>query len=157
MQWKNYKWMNKAAFFIFCLAFSFSCFAQKDSVAVKHKVTHSHDKYYTKPRIDVNDVIAYMDSIGIKHSEVVIKQALLETGHFRARLLMDRNNLFAFRFTKHYMRFSHWEKSVDYYKNWQDRFYTNDKEDYYLFLKRVRYARAKNYINVLKQVRVKKN
>lgn len=98
-----------------------------------------------------------MDSIGIKHSEVVIKQALLETGHFRARLLMDRNNLFAFRFTKHYMRFSHWKKSVDYYKNWQDKFYTNDKEDYYLFLKRIRYARAKNYINVLKQVRVRTN
>lgn len=157
MQWKKYNWMKKVVFIIFCLAFSFSCFGQKDSVAVKRKITHSRNKYYAKPRIDVNDVMTYMDSVGIKHSEVVIKQALLETGHFRARLLMDRNNLFAFRFTKHYMRFSHWEKCVDYYKKWQDKFYTNDKEDYYLFLKRIRYARANNYVNVLKQVRVKKN
>jgi hypothetical protein len=129
-------------------------FACADSISVQKKVSHPLHLYYSKPQIDVNLVIAYMDSIGIKHPEVVIKQALLETGHFRSRLLIDRNNLFAFRFSKHYMRFKDWRNSVEYYKKWQDKFYTNPDEDYYLFLQRVKYARTKKYIKVLKQVKI---
>lgn len=76
---------------------------------------------------------------GIQHPEIVMKQAMLETGNFRAPMLMSRNNLFGFR-TQAYLRFENWQESVAYYKRWQDRRYTNRSENYFRFLDRIRYA-----------------
>jgi flagellum-specific peptidoglycan hydrolase FlgJ len=123
--------------------------------SVSKQTTKKESKYYLKSQLNPVEVKYYMDSIGIKHSEVVLKQALLETGHFKSKLLMNKNNLFAFRFTKRYMNFETWQMSVDYYKQWQEKFYTNDKEDYYHFLRRIKYARSPEYIKVLKKVRIK--
>lgn len=141
--------------FLFLIAAIFNSgtlFAFSDSTKVVAK-KHKKEKYYNKPRININDVKNYMDSIGVLNSDIVLKQALLETGHFKAKLLMDKNNLFAFRFTKHYMSFINWQASVDYYKKWQDKFYTNHSENYYDFLKRIKYARSPHYIKVLKLVK----
>ena len=143
--------------FVFLIALIFNSdnlFAFSDSAKVVVN-KHRKEKYYKQPRVNVDDVKSYMDSIGILNSDIVLKQALLETGHFKAKLLMDKNNLFAFRFTKRYMSFINWQASVDYYKKWQDKFYTNQSENYYDFLKRIRYARSPHYIKVLKQVKAR--
>ncbi|HOZ89816.1 MAG TPA: glucosaminidase domain-containing protein [Bacteroidia bacterium] len=143
--------------FVFLIALIFNSdnlFAFSDSTKVVVKKPKK-EKYYKRSRIAVEDVRNYMDSIGILNSDIVLKQALLETGHFKAKLLMDKNNLFAFRFTKRYMSFINWQASVDYYKKWQDKFYTNQSENYYDFLKRIRYARFPHYIKVLKQVKAR--
>ena len=147
----------KQCTFLFLIAAIFNSgtlFAFSDSTKVIVK-KHKKEKYYNKPRININDVKNYMDSIGVLNSDIVLKQALLETGHFKAKLLMDKNNLFAFRFTKRYMSFINWQASVDYYKKWQDKFYTNQSENYYDFLKRIRYARSPHYIKVLKLVKAR--
>lgn len=146
--------LQKMIILFMLILISENSIALPDSTAAKRKVTHSPKLYYKKQIIKPEEVIAYMDSVGIKHPEIVIKQALLETGHFRAKLLMDKNNLFAFRYSKHYMRFKDWRSCVDYYKQWQDKKYTNPNEDYYKFLKRMRYARSHNYIHVLKNVKI---
>lgn len=86
-----------------------------------------------------------------------MQQALLETGHLASPYLMKRNNLFAFRVTEEYMSFKNWKASVEYYKRWQDRHYTNHQEDYYTFLKRKHYSGSPNYTDVLKKVRFKKS
>ena len=114
-------------------------------------------KYYKTPILDVEKVIDFMDSIGIVHSEIVIKQALLETGHFKSRFLMDKNNLFAFRYTKKYISFETWQASVIYYKKWQDKNYKDHTEDYYHFLRRLKYARSANYIALLKKIKITPN
>ena len=99
----------------------------------------------------LDSVFTYMCQKGIKHGDIVIRQVIVETGWLKAPFLMSRNNLFGFRSTK-YIRFKSWKSSVDYYKKWQDKYYTNDKEDYYKFLIRIKYASAKNYTSYLKRI-----
>jgi len=104
-----------------------------------------------------DSVYAYILATDIKHPEIVLKQAILETGWFTSKLLMKRNNLFAFRSTKKYMRFETWQKSVEYYKRWQNDNYTNPKENYYTFLRRKKYARNPDYVKTLKRISLKRN
>lgn len=103
-----------------------------------------------------DSIYAYIQACGIQHPDVVMQQALLETGHLKSGYLMERNNIFAFRVTKEYMRFTDWKACVKYYKRWQEKHYTNTKENYYSFLKRIGYSGTHNYTDVLKRVRIKK-
>ncbi|MFM2307200.1 MAG: hypothetical protein RLZZ367_1869 [Bacteroidota bacterium] len=101
-----------------------------------------------------DSIHAYIVLVGIQHPDIVLKQAILETGWFQSKMLMDKNNLFGFRASKKYMRFDSWQACIDYYKTWQDKNYTNPEENYYAFLKRMRYARTKDYIRVLKHIKI---
>ncbi|HLP52513.1 MAG TPA: glucosaminidase domain-containing protein [Chitinophagales bacterium] len=99
-----------------------------------------------------DSVYAYILASDIKHPEIVLKQAILETGWFQSKMLMKKNNLFAFRSTKKYKQFDTWQASIDYYKKWQDEYYTNPEENYYTFLKRKKYAHTPEYIRILKNI-----
>ena len=55
------------------------------------------------------------------------------------------------------MSFDSWQKSVEYYKNWQSKHYTNPDEDYYVFLKRIKYATSENYKSMLLGVKLPKD
>ncbi|MFN5642532.1 MAG: glucosaminidase domain-containing protein [Sphingobacteriales bacterium] len=101
-------------------------------------------------KLDTDIVFAYICKVGIKHPEIVIRQALLETGNFKSPYLMNKNNLFGFKHNT-YLSFNSWKESVEYYKKWQDKRYKNDKEDYYTFLVRIKYARSTAYISKLKK------
>lgn len=122
---------------------------KKKTVAKK-----SHSAFYKTPQLDKAQVKQYMDSIGIKNSDIVLRQALYETGYFKHKAGMQKNNLFGFRHSKTYMRFSSWRACVDYYKKWQDKNYQDATEDYYKFLERIKYARSPVYIAHLKNVKV---
>ena len=89
----------------------------------------------------IDSVACYICSKNIAHKEIVMHQAIVETGWFRAEFLMSRNNLFGFR-SKNYLRFNNWKESVDYYETWQKKRYTDPKEDYYHFLERIKYGAA---------------
>ena len=80
-----------------------------------------------------------------------MRQVILETGWLKSKYLMSKNNIFGFR-NKNYITYASWKDCVDYYKKWQDKYYTNDKEDYYKFLIRIKYASAKNYTSYLKRI-----
>lgn len=88
---------------------------------------------------------------GIRNPEIVMRQVILETGWLKSPFLMKRNNLFGFR-AKEYLRFEDWRESITYYHNWQKINYLNPNENYYDFLKRIKYAQADNYIKVLKDI-----
>ena len=100
--------------------------------------------------------MAFLDSVGnyiciagIKHPEIVMKQAIWETGWFKSGFLMKKNNLFGFR-GKSYLSFNKWQESVDYYKKWQERHYDEKKyKDYYDFLTQIRYGHS-GYAKTLK-------
>jgi len=102
-------------------------------------------------------VYAYILKYEIKHPEIVLKQAILETGWFTSKHLMSRNNLFGFRSTKKYKHFKSIEACVEYYKKWQDDRYTNPEENYYHFLQRIRFSRSPEYIATLKRISLKRN
>jgi len=90
--------------------------------------------------------------LNIKHPEVVMRQAILESGWMRAPFLMKRNNLFGFRSTT-YLVFKDWKDSVAYYKSWQDKHYrAAEHKDYVAFLISIRYASA-GYTEHLRKIR----
>jgi hypothetical protein len=99
----------------------------------------------------IDSVACYICASDIAHKEIVMHQAIVETGWFRAEFLMSRNNLFGFR-SKNYLRFNNWKESVDYYEQWQKKRYTNPKEDYYKFLERIKYG-APGYSNGLRKIK----
>jgi hypothetical protein len=103
-------------------------------------------------RIDyeqIDKVYDYILGKKIQHPEIVLHQAILETGWLNGKYLMSRNNLFGFR-KKKYMRFKNWKESVDYYKRWQVKHYKNPKEDYYDFLLRIKFATKQYKTHLLK-------
>ncbi|MFC4232509.1 glucosaminidase domain-containing protein [Parasediminibacterium paludis] len=106
--------------------------------------------------VSENDVYCYMNSIGIQHSEVVLKQAIYESGHFKSRIFKSKNNLFGFRRTKTYMKFKSWQSCIDFYKKWQDKYY-HGEEDYYQFLQKKNFAGNKkfNYAKQLKNIKIR--
>lgn len=103
----------------------------------------------------VQEVYTYIVCAGIKFPDIVLRQAIWETGWFKSKHMIHKNNLFGFRHTKKYMDFKNWQECVDYYKNWQLRQYTREGEDYYAFLIRIKYAQSKKYIECLKSLNVK--
>lgn len=98
----------------------------------------------------IDSVFNYICESKILHAEIVIKQAVLETGWFKSKFLMKKNNIFAFR-KKEYLTFKSWKDCVDYYKTWQKKHYTNPQENYYQFLVRIKYA-APEYPKHLKKI-----
>ncbi len=100
----------------------------------------------------LDSVFVYMEKIGVKHSDIVIRQVIVETGWLKSNFLMNKNNLFGFQNRSGYLNFPNWKSSVDFYKNWQSRYYLDNSEDYYDFLLRVKYASAKKYVEYLKKI-----
>ncbi len=105
-----------------------------------------------KPKVTADKVCAYIIKLGIEHPEIVLKQSVLETGWYNSKFLMSKNNLFGFRYKGKYLRFETWKKSVEYYKRWQKRHYTDPNEDYYAFLLRIKYANGETYNDHLRKL-----
>jgi hypothetical protein len=103
-----------------------------------------------------NEIYCYMVSIGIKHPDIVLKQAIYETGHFKSNIFCGKNNLFGFRHNK-YVCYDSWKACVDYYKVWQDKHYTNDSLDYYIFLASNNFSgkNRQHYVSQIKNTRIK--
>ena len=86
----------------------------------------------------------------IQHSDIVIAQAILETGHFRSNICKTKNNLFGlYNSSKNeYFSFNHWSESVEAYKKMIQYKYKGG--DYYHWLDSIGYATDTHYINKLK-------
>lgn len=94
-----------------------------------------------------------LDFYDIQYPEIVYAQAILETGYFKSDICLSHNNLFGLYNSKkkEYYKFNHWSESVVAYKDWIQRKY-KPPENYYYFLKRVKYAEDPEYTNKLKQI-----
>jgi flagellum-specific peptidoglycan hydrolase FlgJ len=85
--------------------------------------------------------------------EIVLAQALLETGYFKSACCTQKNNLFGMRSKSGgYMQFNHWTESVSAYKKYIQK-YKQTPDDYYVYLVNMNYASDPNYINKLKQIK----
>jgi hypothetical protein len=89
---------------------------------------------------------------GIRHPEIVMGQAIQETGWLNCKKCCYKfNNLFGFILKGNKCKkFSSQAECIAYYKTWQDKRYDKwrkkyPKEDYYHFLKYVRYATGDKY------------
>lgn len=90
---------------------------------------------------------------GLLFPEIVTRQAILETGHFKSYSCRVRHNLFGLTKPKGgYFEFSNWKESVTAYKTKVQYKYKGG--DYYMFLDRIGYASAENYIKTLKRIKL---
>ena len=107
----------------------------------------------------------YLELVGLRHPEVVYKQAVLETGWFTHIRCTQYNNYFGMKKArvrehcqlgvwKKHATYEHWTLSIDDYKLWQDYWEGEqyDQINYYSFLSNVGYATARNYTKILKRI-----
>lgn len=104
-------------------------------------------------QISTKEVKELLDKYDIKHKDKVLKVAILETGWFKSNKAIKHKNLFGFETgIKH---FDTYDESVKAYKTRVES-RMREGEDYYSFLKRIKYANDKKYIWKLKRVKVSK-
>jgi flagellum-specific peptidoglycan hydrolase FlgJ len=97
------------------------------------------------------------DYYNIQHADVVVSQAILETGNFKSDLCLDQNNLFGLYNSRRdeFFSFDHWTKSVKAYRDKiQYRYHSGD---YYEWLQDIGYAEDTCYVSKLKFVKEKYN
>lgn len=85
----------------------------------------------------------------IPHARIVLAQARLETGNFTSGRCKRDHNLFGIKHNGRYAKYRTWQDSIKDYKQRISSRY--DGGCYYAFLKRIKYAEDKKYINKLKQ------
>jgi len=105
---------------------------------------------------------AYIKTIGIKHGDVVLRQAICESGWGKSYLATHSHNLFGMKYMKgtkgtgtlgQYTKYKSWTDSVDDYLSWQQRKY-DGTPDYYTFLVKCGYCENPDYVQILKSIRV---
>lgn len=89
---------------------------------------------------------------GLKHSNIVVSQSILETGHYNSENCIKHNNLFGLynSRSKQYYKFDKWWKSVIAYRDMVQYRYKDG--DYYEWLQKIGYAEDPNYINKVKGI-----
>jgi len=91
---------------------------------------------------------------GVLFPEIVLRQAIQETGWFKCdNCSLGKNNIFGFYYKKKYIAYDNWQECVRYYKRWQGRHYKGG--DYYAFLKKVGFATDPSYVKRLKALNIK--
>jgi len=105
--------------------------------------------YFTTPTQE--NVKRWLDLFEVEHSDIVLAQSILESGHYKSEVFKTKNNLFGFCTSAGYMSYPHWICSISAYKDWQLRLY-DGQMDYYYFLEEVGYAEDENYCSKLKQI-----
>ncbi len=98
----------------------------------------------------IHNVYTELQRQNVKHPKIVLAQSILETGHYQSSVCKANNNLFGLMKGNDYHSFSHWKKSITYYKNHVQSRYRGG--DYYDFLADIGYAEDKEYINKLKEI-----
>lgn len=104
--------------------------------------------FLKSPKDGLMDALLYLE---IPHPKIVYTQAILETGWFTSKGCTRDNNLFGLYKGKHHKKYDHWKESVRDYKKFISSKY-RPHEDYYMFLKRIKYAEDPNYNSKLKQI-----
>lgn len=98
-------------------------------------------------------VLQACEYYGIKHSKIVLAQAILETGNYQSGNCRIGNNLFGLYNSKkqEFFTFDKWYHSVEFYRNnIQSRY--KGEEDYYKWLEKIGYAEDTLYVQKLKRI-----
>lgn len=117
---------------------------QQDTISVVWRQNHfilSKENLY-------NELVAQE----VDFPDIVLAQAILETGHFQSYACVNRHNLFGLRKRDgSYMSFSHWTECVAAYKKYIQK-WKHPPNDYYKHLDDLGYAEDTSYTTKLKQM-----
>lgn len=113
--------------------------------------------------LTVSNVKTYLKEIGVHHVDIVVRQAILETGWLKSYSAKTRHNLFGLTNgrTKSYYVFDHWKESCKGYRDmvqykYEKMGYNYEEGDYYKFLVSMHYAADPDYISKLKSIKLPK-
>ena len=142
--------MKKILLLILCF-FMFMSFHNIASIRPK---VEEHDVSFLKAK-ELNDSILYLALVhyNVKHAKIVLAQAKLESGNFTSSHYKKRNNFLGLYNSKRkeYYKFNHWTDCIQGYKDMVE-YKLRDNENYYNFLRRIKYATSENYIRQIKQI-----
>lgn len=126
---------------------------EQDSLAIELV----QPEFFLSDTVNVELLQQACDYYGIKHSDVVISQAILETGHFRSDLCINDNNLFGLynSYTEKFYSFSHWTESVKAYRDKVQYRYKDG--NYYDWLINIGYAEDSLYIPKVQNIKARYN
>lgn len=98
-------------------------------------------------------VLQACEYYGLKHSEIVLAQAILETGHYKSGGCKNDKNLFGLYNSRknEFFKFEHWYESVEAYRDLIQYRYDGES-DYFTWLKQIGYAEDPNYNQKLQQI-----
>lgn len=103
--------------------------------------------------LNEQNIIYWINYFELKEPEIVLSQIKLETGYLNSKVCIDNNNLLGLMKNKsEYYKFSHWIESLIFYKYKIQNRYKPNKETYYQFLIRIKYAEDDYYVKKLKQI-----
>lgn len=104
------------------------------------------------PPLTIANLASSLQRHKVKYPQIVIAQALLETGYFTSRICLEHNNLFGLRRPSDgsYFRFDNWEESVRAYRDYVQYKYKGG--DYYRFLQRIGYAEDAEYVRKVRAI-----
>ena len=135
------------------ILFSFMFMSFHNIVSIRPKV-EEHDVSFLKAK-ELNDSILYLALVhyNVKHPKIVLAQAKLESGNFTSNHYKKRNNFLGLYDSKRkeYYKFNHWTDCIQGYKDMIE-YKLRDNENYYNFLRRIKYATSENYIRQIKQI-----
>lgn len=104
---------------------------------------------------ELNDSILYLalEYYDVKHPRTVLAQAKLETGNYTSNHCVNKNNILGLYNSRkgEYFSFDHWTDCIQAYKDMIE-YRLRDGEDYYSFLKRIKYASNPDYTKKLKEI-----
>ena len=111
-------------------------------------------RFWTKPdkELNIKNLMAVLRQYDVKFPQIVVAQALLETGYFTSRVCLENNNLFGLRRPSNgsYYTFNSWEESVKAYKDYVQ--YKYREGSYYDFLNKIGYAEDQAYLIKVKRI-----
>lgn len=139
---------------LFCLCLGYYVYKSYYSVLTIYKFEETKSKPVSLDTFSEANLNSIMYILEIEHPEVVIAQSKLETGNYTSSIFKENHNLFGFRKGKSYYKYKDWKESVLHYAHWQNMNYRVN-EDYFVFLKRIKYAEDSNYIPKLKKICIK--
>lgn len=114
-------------------------------------------EFFLSDTITIEGLYKACDYYEIQQPDIVVAQAVLETGFFKSDLCLNQNNLFGLFNSKKmdFYAFNHWTESVRAYKNKVQ--YRYKEGDYYEWLEHIGYAEDSLYVSKLKNIREKYN
>jgi flagellum-specific peptidoglycan hydrolase FlgJ len=98
-------------------------------------------------------VLEACEYYGIQHANIVLAQAILETGHYQSGGCTRDKNLFGLYNSRkqEFFKFEKWYHSVEAYRNMiQSRY--DGESNYYDWLKKIGYAEDTLYVQKLKRI-----
>ncbi len=108
-----------------------------------------------------DSVLTYIMELNIKHPNVVLKQAKIESGNFKSKVFKENNNMFGFKkaykrantqisVNRGYATYNSWQECIIDYALYQTYSAKNLSRDEYVEFLGCNYAEDPNYKNLIK-------